>query len=747
MKKYSGGISIAFILLFGLLSQISFAEVTKKALLIGIDIYLPVNATSINSSGRSWVNLDGCVNDALSIKAILTSKYGFDENNINFLANEKANRDGILNAIKYLITTSKRGDIVVIYYAGHGSQIKNTASTEGDMKDETMVPSDSYLGKSDIRDKEINELFYQLSQKGVMLTVIFDSCHSGSVGRGLAEYEPKSRHLAPITGAQVNDPSVVHNLLENNVLIISAAQDDETAKEQEDEQGNPHGAFTFALIQALKTLPANAPAIKIFESTRAVIKYNGKSQEPVFEGNDTRKNSSLIGTPRESVSNITTVAILKNESKDAITIQGGHIAGINPDCILKKKYGNDTVVLKITSVDGANSSTAAILRGDIKLVKAGDMFDVTEWAFSGQTALRVFIPESNFDFAAINDIAQKSGKYIKSKQRWNLIPDPTEADTLYTVFYNGQKWTLHKPDGEMVNLGDSPSNKKFDQNIPDGSKVFVSLPAYKKLSDAMIEFYKTNNAISITQNPAEADYIFCGRYNNEAIEYAFISTTPTNGKDETMLPVRTDFVTFGADPDAMKKAVDTLTDYSVRIAKIKAWLTLEAPPDEGSFPYYLALRNSGTGKIVSAGEIRENEIYGLVLIKDPVNAKQWDGSKRFVYVSTVDSKGKSALMFPLSNVENHFPMTDELPDTIPLGRKQLFRVTPPFGYDHYILLALDEQLPNVDVFNSDAVRSRGSSSPMLMYLTGSGLKSRGNEMFVSPSSWKKQVLTIKSRSK
>ena len=197
----------------------------------------------------------------------------------------------------------------------------------------------------------------------------------------------------------------------------------------------------------------------------------------------------------------------------------------------------------------------------------------------------------------------------------------------------------------------------------------------------------------------------------------------------------------------MKKAVDTLTEYSIRIAKIKAWLTLEAPPDEGSFPYYLALRNSGTGKIVSSGEIRENEIYGLILIKDPVNAKQWDGSKRFVYVSTVDSKGKSALMFPLSNVENHFPMTEELPDTIPLGRKQLFKVTPPFGYDHYILLALDEQLPNVDVFNSDAVRSRGSSSPLLMYLTGSGLKSRGNEMFVSPSSWKKQVLTIKSSSK
>lgn len=744
MLTNSRRLPITLILFFVVISLQSFAGATKKALLIGIDIYLPENATAVNSPGRSLINLDGCVNDALSIKTILSSNYGFDKKNIVFLSNGKANRDGIMNAIRNLIGTSTKGDIVFIYYAGHGSQIKNTASTEADMQDETIVPSDAYLGTPDIRDKEINELFYQLSAKGVILTIIFDSCHSGSIGRGLADQEPKSRHLAPVANAQVNDPSVVHNLVEKNVLIISAAQDDETAKEQKDERGDPHGAFTYALIQALRTLPANAPAIKIFESTRAVIKYNGKSQEPVFEGNDTRKNSSLIGAPRESISNTISFAILKNTSIDEISIQGGYISGINPGCILKKIYAKDTVVLKVTAVNGANSSTAEVSKGDLKLIKAGDMFEVTEWAFSGQTALKVYIPTGNFDFATMNEIAQRSFNYIKSEQRLKLVDDPTEASNIYTVFFTGKTWMLHKPTGETIDLGDPPSTADFNQNIPDSSNVFISLPAYTSLNDALIEFYKTNNAITVTPNSSEADYVFCGRLYNDALEYAFTSTTPTNGKELTILPVRTDFVKFSGEADLMKKSVDTLTDYSVKIAKIKAWLTLEAPPDEGSFPYFLALQNSTTGKIVSSGEIKESEIYGLVLIKDAVNAKQWDGLKRFVYVSSIDSKGKSSLMFPLSNVENHFPLTDELQDTIFLGRKQLFRVTPPFGYDHYILLALDEQLPNVDVFNSDAVRSRGSSSPLLTYLTGSGLKSRGNEMFVSPSSWKKQVVTTKS---
>ncbi len=251
----------------------------------------------------------------------------------------------------------------------------------------------------------------------------------------------------------------------------------------------------------------------------------------------------------------------------------------------------------------------------------------------------------------------------------------------------------------------------------------------------------------MTQNSAEADYVLSGRFNNGAVEYAFISTTPSTVNSLTVLPVRTNFVKSSENPDALKEAADTLMDYANRVAKIKAWLTLASPPDDGSFPYYLALRNAATGKIVSSGSIMGNEIYGLILVKDTVNAKNWDGARRFIYVSSIDSRGKSTLMFPLSNVENHYPMGDELPDTIFLGRRQLFRVTPPFGYDHYILLALDEQIPNVDLFNSEAVLTRGSYSPLLNYLVSDGAKSRGYEVYVSPSSWKKQVLTVRSRSK
>jgi len=747
MKNQNKLFFCSFILLYILLSCSLFAEGTKRALIIGIDIYLPDNVAGINSKRPSWINLDGCVNDAMSIKTLLEAKYGFGEDHICLLSNEKATREGIINGIKQLTEISQKGDIVVIYYAGHGSQIRNVTSSEADQKDETIVPSDGYLGVADIRDKEINELFYQLSEKGVILTAIFDSCHSGSISRGLADHEPKSRYLSPVPNAQVNDPTIPQELMGKNVLIVSAAQDEESAKEQEDEQGNPHGAFTYALIKTLMTLPANSPAIKIIESTRAVMKYNGKSQEPVFEGNDIRKNSTLIGVQRESIPNIQTFAVLKNEDKDNITLQGGYISGIRSDCKLMKVDNQDTLLLQVIQLNGANSSLAKIIKGDFDKIKPGDLFQVTDWAIEAPNALKVFIPSSADDYNGLCISAQKLIGALKSNSNIQLIADPTTVDSFNTVFYSGKNWMLHKTTGEFISFIEMLSGSSVHKALPSGGKVFVSLPVFKGLSFALNELYKNNSTISVTQNSAEADFVLSGRYNNGTIEYAYISTTPSTVNNLTVLPARTNFVRFSQEPVNLKNAADTLITYSNRIAKIKGWLTLASPPDDGSFPYYLALRNASTGKVVTSGNISENEIYGLILVKDPINAQNWDGSRRFVYVSSIDNSGKSSLMFPLSNVENHYPVGVELPDTIFLGRRQLFMVTPPFGYDHYILLALDEQIPNVDVFNSEAVRTRGYASPLLKYLVNGGVKSRGNELFISPSSWKKQVVTIRSKRK
>ena len=108
----------------------------KRALLIGINTYAPDEKTA-KEKGSEWNNLKGTVNDVNSIQSILmSSRFGFHREDIVVLKESQATREGILNAISDLINHCKSGDLVLIYYSGHGDQVKNSASVETDYLDE-----------------------------------------------------------------------------------------------------------------------------------------------------------------------------------------------------------------------------------------------------------------------------------------------------------------------------------------------------------------------------------------------------------------------------------------------------------------------------------------------------------------------------------------------------------------------------------------------------------------------------------
>lgn len=168
------------------------SAVQKWALLIGINDYK-----------QSYINdLSGCVNDVRSMYDILVSGYQFDRSHIDTLVNQQATTDNIREAVKHRLLNNSaimKDDIIVIYYSGHGSQRPDKDGDEADYYDETIVPYDAEPGVSDITDDEINGWVTELSKKTTNLTLIFDSCHSGSATR-----DPYSavRYTPPQTGVR-----------------------------------------------------------------------------------------------------------------------------------------------------------------------------------------------------------------------------------------------------------------------------------------------------------------------------------------------------------------------------------------------------------------------------------------------------------------------------------------------------------------------------------------------------------------
>lgn len=738
MKKLSIVLSICLLFI-----SLSTQAVTKRALFMAIDTYNPSGQES--TGARHWTNLEGCVNDAEQVKTLVAAKYGFTDNKyITFIKNQECTRDRILAELNKLIDQSQKGDVVFIYYAGHGSQVVNSLSEEADKLDETMVPADVWKGAKDIRDKELALLFNKLIEKGVVLTVIYDSCHSGSVGRGpLDKNKAKERKIEPDVEDVRDATHIAVAPEQRGALVLSAAQDNECASEQIDDNKIPHGAFTIALCKALQSLPATASADEIFASIRAIMKYNGKTQEPVMAGNDERIKNTLFGMDRGTLKNKTMVAILNPEDKASIQIQGGWALGIAKGCILENV--DHTIKIEITNVNDVTKSTGNLISGDASKIKAGDLYTVERWATT-ENSLRVYIPAGNITYEKVLAAAQEFAK-LETEPKVKMVTDPAAESPSHTLFYN-EGWYIGTPDGKSYSLGMDPKvadiKKYFKENT---IKLFVSLPAYNTLRTQLYDAYKENTAVQPVEHSNDANYILVGRYFGGQVQYSY--TIPGINNNDTnytsTMPVRTDFIAMAQGKD--KESIDSLVDYSLRLSKIKAWLALSSPADgQGNFPFYLGLRNSATKEVVTGGNVKEGDTYGLVLLLDKKNSEFWDGQKRYIYVFALDNKGNTTLYYPLGgSVENRMPrMTDDnkVQEVIPLGQQPLFKVTDPNTMDTYILLSTDEPITNPKVLESKGVKTRDASrGSWVSQLMNVGASTRGD--LLTPSNWSIQRVSVR----
>ncbi|CAM9676727.1 unnamed protein product [Ectocarpus sp. 12 AP-2014] len=144
-----------------------------KALLIGINY----------TGGKG--ELKGCHNDVKQMREYITTHgYPADGANLKIVSDdgehEEPTKENILKAIKWLVHGAKAGDSLFMHYSGHGGSVKDNTGDEEDNKDETMIPVD-YMKSGQIKDDEIlKELVLPLPE-GVVLSVVMDCCHSGSI--------------------------------------------------------------------------------------------------------------------------------------------------------------------------------------------------------------------------------------------------------------------------------------------------------------------------------------------------------------------------------------------------------------------------------------------------------------------------------------------------------------------------------------------------------------------------------------
>jgi len=275
----------------------------KKAVLIGVNRYRVPGA-----------DLRGCVNDVRNMVTLLARQFGFKRADIATLFDLAATKKGIEAAIRKLVAGGRRGDVLLVHFSGHGSNVPDNDGDEADKRDEILCPSDLDW-KNPLRDDWLRRTFDGL-KAGVNLTVITDCCHSGTITRAvqppdapvIARFLPspwdlvaaesgrrlrgtvrKPQRRAARTVRKASDVVVV-DLPE---VLVSGCRADQTSADAHI-GGSYNGALTYHLVAALQEARPPATLGDLHARVIARLKRAGFDQVPQLEGSRARLDQPFL---------------------------------------------------------------------------------------------------------------------------------------------------------------------------------------------------------------------------------------------------------------------------------------------------------------------------------------------------------------------------------------------------------------------------------------------------------------------
>ena len=333
---------------------------TIHALLIGIDGYKP---------NQYYKSLKGAVRDINLVETFLKQTLQIPPERIRKLtapnredtallearsAVEHAvepTYENIVNAFKDVTEIAQPGEQVYIHYSGHGGRATtvypNLKQGSGEQHDEGIVPMD--IGDTEegryLRDVEMTTLLKCMTDKGLIVTLILDSCHSGGATRGDAEIRSSGQtDTLKRTGESLvaSREELERNWLEEtrhqgigvaglpnprNYALLAACRPNEYAYEYAVNGGTQkNGALTYWMIDTLTSVATSGQPLTyklLYDRVNAQIQSKFPQQIPMILGESDRL---VFGTERWSTP--FTVSVIK-VSRDQIALNAGQAQGLS----------------------------------------------------------------------------------------------------------------------------------------------------------------------------------------------------------------------------------------------------------------------------------------------------------------------------------------------------------------------------------------------------------------------------------
>jgi metacaspase-1 len=268
----------------------------KRAFCVGINDY-PYDGS----------DLKGCVNDANAWATLLVDHFDFPRSDVELVTDTEATKSRMVDGIKNLITGAKSGDVLVFTNSSHGSYLADQDSDEPKY-DEILCPYD--IEDNPLVDDELRELFADLPD-GVQLTIISDSCFSGTVTRAAigdnipGHRVPDERRVRFLNPALRGDPVLPNPWAAKpkrrekypqskmKEVLLTGSSDKEYSYDA-NIGGTFNGAMTYHAVKAIEDAGYKLTYAELHAALQPMLDEAGYPQHPQLEGKDENKGRQIF---------------------------------------------------------------------------------------------------------------------------------------------------------------------------------------------------------------------------------------------------------------------------------------------------------------------------------------------------------------------------------------------------------------------------------------------------------------------